>query len=146
MRQRVGPAALRDGAGAAAGLGEGAMAKTVLTIDDSSSVRLMVKMTLKGAGYDVDDAADGAQGLKAATARAYDAIITDINMPVMDGVEFIRRFRATPQGKGVPLVVLTTESDAGLKQQAREAGAMGWLMKPFKQEQLVSVVQKVAGA
>lgn len=120
--------------------------KTILTIDDSPSVRQMIRMTLTGAGYAVAEACDGAEGLRLAEAGGYDAVITDINMPVMDGVQFIRRYRTSPAGRGVPLVVLTTESDGAVKAQAREAGATGWLMKPFRQDQLLAVMKKMIGA
>lgn len=123
------------------------MSKTILTIDDSASVRQMVSMTLSAAGYRVVEAADGAEGFAKATAGArIDAVLTDLNMPVMNGIDFIRKYRTHPASNGVPVVFLTTESDDGLKQQARSAGATGWIVKPFKQDQLLSVVRKVAGA
>ncbi|MBE7184356.1 response regulator [Mesorhizobium sp. RP14(2022)] len=122
------------------------MTKTILTIDDSASVRQMVSMTLTAAGYDVLQAEDGADGLAKATGNRVDAILTDLNMPNMNGLEFIRAFRAHPSGQGVPIVFLTTESDDGMKSEAKAAGATGWIVKPFKQEQLVAVVKKVAGA
>lgn len=122
------------------------MSKTILTIDDSASIRQMVGLTLTAAGYTVLEAVDGADGYAKATANAVDAVITDLNMPVMNGIEFLRKYRAHPAGKGVPVVLLTTESDDELKRQAREAGATGWIVKPFKQDQLLAVVKKVAGA
>ena len=121
------------------------MAKTILTIDDSQSVRQMVKVTLSSAGYRVVEASDGAAGLRVAVSEPVDAILTDLNMPGMSGMEFIRRYRANPAGRGIPVVVLTTESDDALKREARSAGATGWLVKPFRQDQLVAVVRKVAG-
>lgn len=120
------------------------MSKTILTIDDSASVRQMVSMTLSAAGYRVVEAADGAA--KATAGGKIDAVLTDLNMPVMNGIDFIRKYRTHPSSTGVPVVFLTTESDDGLKQQARSAGATGWIVKPFKQDQLLSVVRKVAGA
>lgn len=122
------------------------MSKTILTIDDSSSVRQMVALTLSGAGYTVIEAVDGADGLAKATGNRVDAILTDLNMPVMNGLDFIRRYRASPGSAGIPIVFLTTESDETLKSEARAAGATGWIVKPFKQDQLLAVVRKVAGA
>lgn len=122
------------------------MTKTVLTIDDSGSIRQMVSMTLTGAGFKVIEAANGAEGLAQATSNTVHAILTDINMPIMNGMEFLKKFRQSPAGKGVPVVLLTTESSEDLKRQAREAGATGWIVKPFKQDQLIAIVKKVAGA
>jgi two-component system chemotaxis response regulator CheY len=121
------------------------MAKTVLTVDDSPSIRRMIAMTLRDAGYEVIEAVDGQDGLEKATARVMDAIITDQNMPNLDGLGFIRALRRHPNGQGVPIVVLSTDSEDGLKQQAREAGALGWMVKPFSQEKLLAVVKKVVG-
>lgn len=121
------------------------MTKTVLTVDDSPSIRRMIAMTLRDAGYDVIEAVDGQDGLDKATARQMDAIITDQNMPNLDGLGFIRALRRHPNGQGVPIIVLSTESEDNLKQQAREAGALGWMVKPFSQDKLLAVVKKVAG-
>jgi len=122
------------------------MSKTILTVDDSASIRQMVAMTLKSAGHEVLEAGNGAEGYDKATANTVDAIITDLNMPVMNGIEFIRKYRQHPASKGVPIILLTTESDEELKRQAKEAGATGWIVKPFKQDQLLAVVKKVTGA
>lgn len=122
------------------------MSKTILTIDDSASIRQMVAMTLKSAGHTVIEAGDGAQGYDQATSHTLDAVITDLNMPVMNGIEFIRKYRTHPSSKGVPILLLTTESDDELKRQAKEAGATGWIVKPFKQDQLIAVIKKVTGA
>ena len=122
------------------------MSKTILTIDDSASIRQMVAMTLAGAGLTVIEAGNGAEGLTKALSQHIDAVITDLNMPVMNGLEFLRKFRADPAGKGIPVILLTTESDEDLKRQAREAGATGWIVKPFKQDQLLAVIKKVTGA
>jgi two-component system, chemotaxis family, chemotaxis protein CheY len=121
------------------------MSKTVLTVDDSASMRQMVKLTLSGAGYQVVEANDGADGLSKAQAGAMDMVVTDLNMPNMNGLELIRELRKLPAYKGVPIIFLTTESDATMKQEAKAAGATGWITKPFQQEQLVSVVKKVLG-
>jgi two-component system chemotaxis response regulator CheY len=121
------------------------MTKTILTVDDSASLRQMIVLTLTGAGYKVVEAVDGADGFNKATASRVDAVITDLNMPVMNGLEFIKKFRAHPASKGVPIILLTTESDENLKKQAKEAGAIGWIVKPFKQDQLLAVIKKVTG-
>ena len=122
------------------------MAKTVLSVDDSASIRQMVKLTLTGAGYTVIQAGDGAEGLTKARESAVDLVVTDLNMPVMNGLGLIRELRKLPAYKGVPIIFLTTESDAAMKQEAKVAGATGWITKPFQQEQLVAVVRKVLGA
>ena len=122
------------------------MTKTILTIDDSASIRQMVALTLKGAGLTVLEAGNGAEGFTKATTNTVHAVITDLNMPVMNGLEFLRKFRQHPAGKGVPVILLTTESDEDLKRQARESGATGWIVKPFKQDQLLAVIKKVTGA
>lgn len=122
------------------------MSKTILTIDDSASIRQMVVLTLSSAGYTVIEASDGSEGYAKATSNRIDAVITDLNMPVMNGLDFIRKFRTHPSSTGVPIVFLTTESDEQMKAQARSAGATGWIVKPFKQDQLLAVVRKVAGA
>ncbi len=121
------------------------MTKKILTVDDSPSIRQMVKLTLSGAGYDVLEAGDGQQGLNAAKANPVDMIVTDLNMPVMNGLGLIRELRKLPAYKGVPILFLTTESDAALKKEAKDAGATGWITKPFQQDQLLSVVKKVLG-
>lgn len=121
------------------------MSKTILTIDDSPSVRRMLSMALEEAGYAVVEAVDGQDGLSKALVQRFDAIITDQNMPNLDGLGFIRAFRQLPQGKGVPIVVLSTDSEEGLKAQAREAGALGWMVKPFTPEKLLAVMKKVLG-
>ena len=121
------------------------MSKTILSVDDSASALQMVKLTLAGAGYQVVQANNGAEGLAKARAGAVDMVITNLNMPVMDGLTLIRELRKLPAFKGVPIVFLTTESDPGMKQQAKAAGATGWITKPFQQDQLVAVVRKVLG-
>ncbi|MCU0817404.1 MAG: response regulator [Cypionkella sp.] len=121
------------------------MTKTVLTVDDSPSIRRMVALTLGEAGYTVIEAVDGLDGLAKATAQAVDGIITDQNMPNMDGISFIRALRQHPKGQGVPVVVLSTDSSESLKQVAREAGATGWMVKPFDQAKLLAVARKVFG-
>jgi two-component system, chemotaxis family, chemotaxis protein CheY len=107
------------------------VSKTILTVDDSASVLQMMKLMLVGAGYEVMQAANGAEGLVKAQASAIDMVITDLNMPVMDGLTLIRELRKLPAFRGVPIVFLTAESDAGMKQQAKAAGATRWITKPF---------------
>ena len=122
------------------------MSRTILTIDDSASIRQMVAMTLKSAGHTVLEAGNGAEGYDQATGNTVHAVITDLNMPVMNGIEFIRKYRQHPSSKGVPIILLTTESDETLKAEAKAAGATGWIVKPFKQDQLLAVIKKVTGA
>ena len=122
------------------------MTKTILTIDDSASIRQMVAMTLTSAGLDVIEAVNGQDGYDKATTNTVHAVITVLNMPVLNGIEFIRKYRQHPASKGIPIILLTTESDEELKRQAKEAGATGWIVKPFKQDQLLAVIKKVTGA
>jgi two-component system chemotaxis response regulator CheY len=123
------------------------MSKTILAVDDSTSVRQLVRMTLAGAGFQVIEAADGREALtKAQGGGPIHAVITDVNMPHMNGIELVGALRKLPAFDGIPILCLTTESDEGMKQQARSAGASGWIIKPFRPEQLVSIVNKVLGA
>jgi len=119
--------------------------KKVLTVDDSRTMRDMVSFTLKGAGYEVVEAADGQQALNVIGGTKVDLVITDLNMPVMDGLTLIKRLRAMPTHRTLPILMLTTESDDGKKAEGRSAGATGWIVKPFNPEKLISVVQKVCG-
>ena len=121
------------------------MSARILTVDDSASVRLTTKIALSGAGYSVTEAVDGADGLAKAKAGAFDMIVTDLNMPNMNGLQMIQELRRSPAHLGVPILFLTTESDAGMKAQAKAAGATGWLTKPFEPDQLVKLVKKVLG-
>ena len=116
---------------------------TILTVDDSPSVRQMIKLVLGPAGHTVVEAGDGSEGLARAKAQSFDLVITDLNMPVMNGMQMIRGLRALPVFTGVPIVFLTTESDDAVKQEAKAAGATGWITKPFKPEQLLAVVAKL---
>lgn len=118
----------------------------ILTVDDSASIRQAIKIALSGEGHQVAEAADGAEGLAKADAGDFALIITDLNMPVMDGLSMIRRLRAKPAHQGVPILFLTTESDADIKAQAKAAGATGWLTKPFDPDQLIRIVKKVLAA
>lgn len=121
------------------------MGKTVMTVDDSASVRQMVGFTLKQAGYRVMEASDGKDALSKLNGDGIHMVITDLNMPNMDGIELIRALRMKAQFKFVPIVLLTTESQGEKKQEGKAAGATGWIVKPFKPEQLLSVVKKVLG-
>ncbi|SPE35586.1 Response regulator receiver protein [Candidatus Sulfopaludibacter sp. SbA3] len=120
------------------------MNQTILAVDDSATVRQVVAFTLQGAGYNVIQAKDGKDAL-AKAVEPLSLVITDLNMPVLDGIGLIQQLRAHPTFKYVPIVVLTTESDTVKKQAARSAGATGWIVKPFNPEQLVAVVKKVLG-
>ena len=120
------------------------MTKTVLTVDDSRTMRDMLMLALKDAGYRVVQAEDGVHGLEVLQAERPDIVITDINMPRMDGFGFIEGMRADPNHKATPVLVLTTESDAAKKQRARDAGATGWIVKPFDPAKLVDAVRRVA--
>ena len=118
------------------------MSRTIMTVDDSASVRQMVSLTLKDAGYSVIEACDGKDAL-AKLSGTVDMIVTDLNMPNMDGIEFIRNVRASAQYKFVPIVMLTTESQASKKDEGKAAGATGWIVKPFKPDQLLAVAKKL---
>ncbi len=121
------------------------MAKTILAVDDSASMRQMVSFTLKQDGYDVVEANDGHEGLARLKERRFDMIITDLNMPRLDGIELVRSVRANPTSRGLPIVMLTTESQDARKLEGKAAGATGWIVKPFKPEQLLAVVKRVIG-
>ncbi len=119
------------------------MAKTVITVDDSSAIRMMISFTLRTAGHEVIQAADGLEAFNQLKSRAVDLVITDVHMPQMDGIELTRQLRALAHHKSTPILLLTTESDPAMKTKGREAGATGWLVKPFQQDQLLAVVAKV---
>ena len=121
------------------------MAKTILTVDDSASIRQMVAFTLKSSGYTVIEASDGQEGLDKAKASAVDMVLTDQNMPKMDGLTLIKNLRGLPQYKTAPILMLTTESSDAMKTQGKAAGATGWLVKPFDPQKLLEVVKKVIG-
>jgi two-component system chemotaxis response regulator CheY len=119
------------------------MGRLILTVDDSSTMRQMITFTLKGASFDVVEAGDGVDALEVAKGKKLSLIITDVNMPRMDGITLVQRLRALPEFKFTPILVLTTESDAAMKQKGKEAGATGWIVKPFSPEKLLDVVNKV---
>ncbi|HEY6482509.1 MAG TPA: response regulator [Steroidobacteraceae bacterium] len=117
----------------------------ILAVDDSAAMRRMVNITLSAAGHVVEQAADGRQALQLAARGAFDLVITDINMPHMDGITLVRELRAMAPYKYIPMLVLTTESAPEHKQQGKAAGATGWLVKPFDPERLLSTISKVLG-
>jgi len=121
------------------------MAKTILAVDDSASIRQMVAFTLKSSGYEVVEAVDGMDGLEKAKSKTFNLILSDQNMPRMDGLTMIKSLRGMPQYKTVPILMLTTESSDAMKQQGRAAGATGWLVKPFDPQKLIEIVKKVIG-
>lgn len=121
------------------------MAKKILAVDDSGSLRQMVVFSLKAAGYQVIEAVDGQDGLDKAKSGTYDLILTDQNMPRMDGLTLIRSLRSLPSYQSIPILMLTTEASAEMKAKGRAAGANGWLVKPFDPQRLVEVVKKVIG-
>ncbi len=118
---------------------------TILAVDDSASMRQMVSFTLKGAGYEVIDAVDGVDALNKAKQQAVNLVITDVNMPNMDGITLISELRKLPNYKFTPLLMLTTESAPEKKQAGKAAGATGWIVKPFNPDQLLATVKKVIG-
>ena len=119
--------------------------KTVLTVDDSPSIRQMVSFTLKNAGYEVVEAGDGNAGLAQARSKACDIVITDQNMPGMDGLTLIKALRALPEYRSKPILMLTTESSDAMKAQGKAAGATGWIVKPFNPQTLIDVVRRLIG-
>lgn len=121
------------------------MGKIIMTADDSASVRQMVNFTLKGAGYEVVEAIDGKDALMKLGTQKVDMLITDLNMPNLDGIGLIKGARTLPASKFIPIIMLTTESQDSKKQEGKAAGATGWIVKPFKPEQLLAVVKKVLG-
>ncbi|MBI5657109.1 MAG: response regulator [Geobacter sp.] len=121
------------------------MAKIIMTADDSASVRQMVSFTLKQSGYEVVEAVDGKDALQKLGSTKVDMIITDLNMPNLDGIGLIKGARALPACKFIPIIMLTTESQESKKSEGKSAGATGWIVKPFKPEQRIAVVKKVLG-
>ena len=119
------------------------MGKCILTVDDSSTMRQMITFTLKGADFEVIEAGDGVEALEVAQGKRVSLVITDVNMPRMDGITLVQRLRALPEFRFTPILVLTTESGGDMKQKGKEAGATGWIVKPFSPEKLLDVVNKV---
>jgi len=121
------------------------MAKVIMTADDSPSIRQMVSFTLKQNGYEVVEAVDGKDALGKLSSQKVDMLITDLNMPNLDGIGLIKGVRSGTLNKFIPIIMLTTESQESKKAEGKAAGATGWIVKPFKPEQLVAVVKKVLG-
>ena len=117
----------------------------ILAVDDSASMRGMVAFTLRGAGHEVTEAENGQLALYAAGGSAFDLVLADVNMPVMDGIAMVRALRARLEYQGVPILMLTTESHTEKKMEGKAAGATGWLVKPFDPEQLLATVKRVLG-
>ena len=120
------------------------MAK-ILAVDDSASMRQMVAFTLKGAGHEVIEAVDGVDALAKAKGAKLDLVVSDVNMPNMDGITLIKELRAIPAFKFIPMLMLTTESTGEKKAEGKAAGATGWIVKPFNPDQLLATVNKVLG-
>lgn len=118
------------------------MAK-ILIVDDSKSMRQMIEMTLQDEGHDVVSAEDGVDALSKAKDASFTAIVTDINMPNMNGIELIKELRKLPQFSSTPILCLTTESGSDMKVQGKEAGATGWIVKPFEPEKLIKTINRV---
>jgi two-component system chemotaxis response regulator CheY len=118
---------------------------TILTADDTATMRQMISFTLGSVGHEVVQAVDGAEALSIARTRKFDLVIADINMPNMDGISLVKSLRALPDYRFTPILILTTESQTDRRQQGKEAGATGWIVKPFNPDQLVTVVKKVLG-
>ncbi len=119
------------------------MSSVILAVDDSASMRQMVRFTLESAGYEVIQAADGVEALDYAKGGKADLVLTDVNMPRMDGLTLVRELRGLSNYKGIPILVLTTEAGQDTKMQGKQAGATGWIVKPFNPEQLLATIQRV---
>ncbi len=122
------------------------MAKTILIVDDSASLRQVVGISLRGAGYDVIEACDGRDALAKLTGQKVHLIVSDVNMPNMDGISLVRAVKQLPAYKFTPIVMLTTETTDEKKKAGQEAGAKAWVVKPFRPEQLLAVAQKLVMA
>ena len=119
------------------------MAKTIMIVDDSASLRQVVAIALKGGGYDVLEACDGKDALAKMTGQKINLIISDVNMPNMDGITFVKQVKQLPNYKFTPIIMLTTESQEGKKQEGQAAGAKAWVVKPLKPEQMLNAVSKL---
>lgn len=119
------------------------MAKTVLIVDDSLSIRQLVKATLQTKGYSVIDACDGVDAIKKATGQRINLVISDVNMPNMDGLTLLRELKAKPEFKFTPVIMLTTESQDSKKKEGQAAGAKAWIVKPFQPEIMLAAVEKL---
>jgi two-component system chemotaxis response regulator CheY len=121
------------------------MSKVILAVDDSASIRQMVGVTLRSAGYEVVEATDGQEALEYAREHPVDLVLTDVNMPRMDGIRLVSELRALPSYRLTPLLLLTTESSPQRKQEGKQAGATGWMVKPFNPDQLLATLSRVLG-
>ena len=119
------------------------MVKKILMVDDSMTMRQLVRVTLTRSGYEVVEASDGVEALAVASSQTFDLVLSDINMPIMNGLELLRSLRKLPAYKFTPVVLVTTESEISKKQEGKSAGATGWIVKPFEPQQLLAVVVKV---
>ena len=119
------------------------MAKNIMVVDDSASLRQVVAIALKGAGYDVTEACDGKDALSKLNGQKVHLVISDVNMPNMDGITFVKELKKNPSYKFTPVIMLTTESQEGKKKEGQAAGARAWAVKPFKPEQMLSAVAKL---
>lgn len=121
------------------------MARAILAVDDAATMRKLIAFTLSAAGHEVVEAEDGVRALAVLNSRSVDLIITDINMPNMNGIELTRRVRSIPRHQSTPVLIVTTESELSIKSQAKAAGATGWIVKPFQPDQLRAAVTRVLG-
>jgi len=119
------------------------MAKTILVVDDSASLRQIVSIALKGAGYDVIEACDGQDALSKLKGQKVNLVISDVNMPIMDGITFVREMKKLPEFKFTPVIMLTTEGQESKKQEGQAAGAKAWVVKPFQPAQMLAAVGKL---
>jgi len=119
------------------------MTKKILIVDDSSSLRQVVRIALETAGYEVDEAEDGKVGLSRLKSGTYNLILSDVNMPVMDGITFVTELKKLPQYKFAPVIMLTTEAEASKKAEGKAAGAKAWVVKPFKPDVIINAVNKL---
>ena len=117
----------------------------ILAVDDSASMRQMVAFTLKGAGHTVTEAVDGQAALDVAKSQTFDLVLSDVNMPRMDGITLTKELRSLPSYKFVPILMLTTEAGMNKKQEGKSVGATGWIVKPFNPDQLLATIKKVTG-
>ena len=119
------------------------MAKTIMIVDDSASIRQVVGLTLKGAGYDIVDAVDGKDALTKLDGRKINLVISDVNMPNMDGISFVKAMKVMPAYKFTPVIMLTTEGSEAMKRDGQAAGAKAWVVKPFQPAQMLDAVSKL---
>jgi two-component system chemotaxis response regulator CheY len=119
------------------------MAKTIMVVDDSASLRQVVSIALKGAGYDILEASDGKDALSKLTGQKVHLIVSDVNMPNMDGISMVREIKQMPAYKFTPVIMLTTESQESKKTEGKAAGVKAWMVKPFKPDQMLAAVAKL---